>query len=215
MPAGLLRLRGPLLLALPVPALVFGVLYGRVLTRHYRAYGAEVADFIKVAEQTPPGGKAMGLVFDRKSRVMQVESALIGLPGFYPALRPALGSMVPPGYCGLRHMPCRPKVGPDFVTSPWNPVSFAPGKMLPTFDYYFVRSVPLGHDPWRGYHVMFEPVGMAGTWAVVRKRAGPVLPDPLPAAVPAAPAPPAPPPVPPAAAKPLPPAAGSARLRRP
>jgi hypothetical protein len=131
---------------------------------------------------------------------MQVESALVGLPGFYPALRPALGSMVPPGYCGLRHMPCRRKGQFDIVTSVWEPLKFSPKDMLPTFDYYFVRSAPAGYDPWRGYHHMFEPVAVSGTWAVFRKRPGPVVPDPPPA--PPAPLPPvvAPKPLPPAVA---------------
>ena len=205
-PAGLSRYRGALALALPLPALIFGIFYGRLLYVHYRAYGAEVAGFVEVAEKTPPGGKAMGLVFDRRSKVMQVESALVGLPGFYPALRPALGSMVPPTYCGLRHMPCRLKAAADFVTSPWVPASFSPGKMLPSFDYYFVHSAPAGHDPWRGYHGMFEPLAVSGTWAVFRKRPGPVVADaPPPPTVPVAAAPAA-------APAPLPPAATSGKL---
>jgi hypothetical protein len=195
-PAGLLRLRGIFVVLLPLPALVFGVYYGRQLYLHYRAYGQEVADFVAVAQKTPSGGKALGLVFDRKSKVMQVESALIGLPGFYPALRPALGSMVPPTYCGLRHMPCRLKAAADFTTPPWMPATFNAAKALPTFDYYFVRSAPPGIDLWRGYHGMFEPLARSGTWAVFRKRPGPVVPDPPPPA----PAPPAEPPPPSAAA---------------
>ncbi len=179
-PVGLLQLRGLLALALPVPALVLGGLYGVQLFRHYRAYGAEVAGFVTVAEKTPPGGKAMGLVFDRKSKVMQIESALIGLPDFYPALRPALGSMAPPHYCGLRHMPCRPKVGPGFVTSPWLPASFSPARMLPVFDYFFVRKQPPGFDLFRGYHGMVSLLAQSGEWRVYAKRPGPVVPDPPP-----------------------------------
>jgi hypothetical protein len=210
-PAGLLRLRGLLYLAIPLPALIFGMLYGRQLYLHYRAYGVEVAGFVAVAEKTPPGGKAMGLIFDRKSRVMQVESALLGLPGFYPALRPAKGSMVPPTYCGLRHMPCRPLASPDFVTNPWLPATFSPAKMLPTFDYYFVRSAPPGADLFRGYHGMVEPLAHSGTWSVFRKKPGPVVPDPLP------PLPPSPPvlaPVPPAPVGVKPPAEGAKALPR-
>jgi len=200
-PAGLLRLRGVFVLLLPVPALVFGMLYGRQLYVHYRAYGAEVAGFVAVASKTPPGGKAMGLVFDRRSAVMSVESALIGIPGFYPAMRPALGSMVPPAYCGLRHMPCRLKVAPDPTLSPWLPGSFAPAKMLPVFDYYFVRSLPPGFDLFRGYHGMVELLAQSGNWMVFRKRPGPLVVDPPPPApppvpVPAVVAPIAPPPLP-------------------
>ena len=181
-PAGLLRFRGTFALLLPLPALVFGVLYSRQLYLHYRAYGAEVAGFVAVAEKTPPGGKALGLVFDRKSQVMQVESALLGVPSFYPALRPAPGSMVPPAYCGLRHMPCRLKVGPEFATNVWAPASFAPAKMLPTFDTFFVRSLPHGFDLFRGYHGMVELVAQSGAWAAYRRKPGPIVPDPLPPA---------------------------------
>ena len=201
-PAGLLRLRGLPAALLPLPALAFGVVYGRQLYLHYRAYGAEVEGFVEVAKKTPSGGKALGLVFDRKSQVMQVESALVGVPDFYPALRPALGSMVPPAYCGLRHMPCRCKVARDFLTNPWAPSSFAPGRMLPIFDYFFVRSVPPGFDLFRGYHGMVELLAVSGKWSVFRKRPGPVVadPPPPPPAVPAR----APAPVVPVAAPPLP-----------
>jgi hypothetical protein len=106
-PAGLLRLRGLFAVLVPLPAVVFGVYYGHVLYTHYRAYGAEVAGFVDLAEKLPPGAKVMGLVYDRRSAVMHVESAIVGVPDFYAALRPAPGSMVPPAYCGLRHMPCR------------------------------------------------------------------------------------------------------------
>jgi hypothetical protein len=208
-PAGLLRLRGLFVLLLPVPALVFGMLYGRQLTLHYRAYGAEVAGFVEVAGKTPSGGKALGLVFDRKSAVMNVESALLGLPGFYPAMRPALGSMVPPTYCGLRHMPCRLKVEPGFALSPWDPAGFSPAKMLPTFDYFFVRSLPRGLDPFRGYHGMVELLAQSGNWMVFGKRPGPLVADPLP------PPPPAPAPVAaPLAAPPPPPVERAPREQR-
>jgi hypothetical protein len=179
-PAGLLRLRGLFVLLLPLPALVFGVLYGRQLYLHYRAYGAEVAGFVEVVEKTPPGGKAMGLFFDRRSAVMHVESALLGLPGFYPAMRPALGSMVPPTYCGLRHMPCQLKVAPTPFLSPWDPANFSPAKMLPVFDYFFVRNLPPGFDLFRGYHRMVELLAQSGNWMVFRKRSGPLVADPLP-----------------------------------
>jgi hypothetical protein len=192
-PAGLLRFRGLLAVLLPLPALVFGALYGRQLYIHYRMYAAEVAGFVAVAEKTPPGGKALGLVFDRTSRVMQIESALIGVPGFYPALRPAPGSMVPPNYCGERHMPCRLKVAPDFMTSPWVPASFVPAKVLPNFDYFFVRSRPPSFDLFAGYHGMIELLAQSGTWAVYRKKPGPVVPDPKPPAPRPVPVPPAPP----------------------
>jgi hypothetical protein len=192
-PSGLLRLRGAFAVALPIPAIVFGALYGGLLYRHYKAYGAEIAGFVEVAEKTPPGGKALGLVFDRRSAVMQVESTLIGIPSFYPALRPAKGSMVPPNYCGLRHMPCRLKVPHEIGTSPWSPSAFLPAAMLPTFDYFFVRSLPPNFDLFRGYHGMVELVARSGPWAAFRKKPGPIVPDPPRPVAPTALAPAAPP----------------------
>jgi hypothetical protein len=195
-PAGLLRLRGLAAVLLPLPALAFGVIYGRQLYTHYRAYGAEVAGFVELAQKVPAGGKAMGLVFDRRSAVMNVESAMVGVPDFYPALRPSPGSMVPPAYCGLRHMPCRCKISRDFMTNPWAPQAFSPAKMLPIFDYIFTRSLPPGADPFRGYHGMVELVGVSLPWAVFKKRPGPFVADP-PAPLPPKPAPIAPPTAPP------------------
>ncbi len=179
-PAGLLRLRGPLAWLLPVPALVLGISYGRQLFLHYRAYAGEVAGFVDLAERVAPGGKAIGLMFDRKSKVMSVESAMVGIPDFYPALRPAPGSMAPPAYCGLRHMPCRVKLGRNFITSPWVPASFAPASMLEIFDYVFTRGLPPGLDLFRGYHGMVELVGTAPPWALFRRRPGKLVPDPAP-----------------------------------
>lgn len=203
-PSGLLQLRGLLFVALPIPALAFGTLYGRQLYKHYKAYDAEIAGFVEVAQKTPPGGKALGLMFDRRSSVMQVESTLVGIPSFYPVLRPAPGSMVPPNYCGLRHMPCRLKVPPTFATSPWSPASFAPAAMLPTFDYFFVRSLPGNVDLFRGYHGMVELLAQSGPWAVFRRKPGPVVPDAPPPAPAAATLPPAVPVAPPVPAKVVP-----------
>jgi hypothetical protein len=112
-------------------------------------------------------------------------------------MRPALGSMVPPTYCGLRHMPCQLKAAPTPFLSPWDPASFSPAKMLPVFDYFFVRNLPPGFDLFRGYHRMVELLAQSGNWMVFRKRPGPLLADPLP--------PPAPPPVPAAAPPVVPP----------
>lgn len=189
-PAGLGRLRGPLVWLLPLPALGLGVVYGPQLYRHYRAYGDEVKGFVQLAQKALPGGKALGLVFDRKSKVMSIESALVGVPDFYPALRPAPGSMAPPSYCGLRHMPCRARLGREYFTSPWAPGSFAPARMLPIFDYFFTRSLPPSTDLFRGFHNMVELVGVAPPWALYHKRPGPLVPDPPPQP------PPAPPPAP-------------------
>jgi hypothetical protein len=214
-PAGLLRLRGIFALLLPLPALGFGVFYGHALYKHYRAYDTEVAGFVTLAEKIPPGSKVMGLVFDRRSAVMHVESAIVGVPDFYAALRPAPGSMVPPAYCGLRHMPCRTKVSRNFMTNPWAPQDFSPAQMLPIFDYIVTRSLPPGSDPFRGYHGMVEIAGVSLPWVVFKKRPGPLVADPPPPPPPKPPVPVMMPPPPPAALPPPAPAGRSAAAPKP
>jgi len=76
-PAGLGRVRGWLRLLVPVPAVILCAIYGYQLIVHYRLYGKETADFVEVMRKTPPGGKAMGVVFSRGSKVMRIESAFL------------------------------------------------------------------------------------------------------------------------------------------
>jgi hypothetical protein len=186
-PGALLRFQGlsrVLLLVLPV---MFGVLYGRQLIRHYQWYDTEVADFDAVLSRTPPGGRALGLVFDRSSRVMRIESAMVGMPNLYAALRPSPTAMVPIFYCGMRHMPCRRtekgRLLPD--PGPWGPNSLSPATAIDYFDYFFVRLPParpiFGADIAR-----LELLAQEGSWLVYRRK--PVAPPPaaLPAPVPPA-----------------------------
>jgi hypothetical protein len=67
-PAGLGRVRGWLRLLVPLPAVILCAIYGYQLIVHYRLFGKETADFVEVMRKTPPGGKAMGVVFSRGSR---------------------------------------------------------------------------------------------------------------------------------------------------
>src|SRR5207248_2213381 len=88
------RFRGSLGLLLSVPALVFCAVWGVELYQHYRRYAQEISDFRAVIAAARPGHRLLDLPFDRRSRVMSVESALIGLGSFYPLLEPAPRSMV-------------------------------------------------------------------------------------------------------------------------
>jgi hypothetical protein len=211
-----------MVLALPV---MFGVLYGRQLIRHYQWYDAEVADFDAVLAKTPPGGKALGLVFDRSSRVMRIESAMVGMPSLYAALRPSPTAMVPIFYCGMRHMPCRRlekgRLLPD--PGPWAPGSLSPAAAVDYFDYFFVRLPPA--RPIFGAEIArLELVAQQGSWLVYRRK--PVAQPPARAAAAPAPAPvvpvaalaPPPAPAPPSPAPPKPPepahAAGKPAAKR-
>ena len=171
-PGRLRRWRRPWSWLLPLPALVLCALYGRELVGHYRLYAAETADFLEVLEKTPPGARVVSLVFNRASRVMRIESAFVGMSGFYPALRPHPNSMVNVWYCGLRHMPCQPKPTTADFPKPWEPQRFNPDKSLPLFDYYFVRDLPRGFDLFKGQASQVEVFAQKGSWIVFRRRPG-------------------------------------------
>jgi hypothetical protein len=86
-PGALRRIDGLGRVFVLVPPVLLGALFGIEVVRHYRFYNTEVADFGAVLDKTPPGGRALGLVYDRASRVMRIESAMVGMPSLYAALR--------------------------------------------------------------------------------------------------------------------------------
>jgi hypothetical protein len=175
-PGSLRNLGGAVRPLLLLPALVVGGLYGQDLLRLYRLYDREVQDFSAVVERTPPGGKALGLVFDRSSRVLSVESALMGMPSLYPVLRPSAGSMTSLLYCGMRHMPCRRKEPPVAIPEldPWTPEQWAPEKAIDFFDYFFVRLPPPGSPIFAGATPRVELLAQSGSWLVYRRKPAPV-----------------------------------------
>ena len=171
-PSGLLRFEGwsrPLVVM--APALVFCGLFGQDLVKRYRLYDKEVSDFSYVVKKLPAGGRVVNLPYDRYSRVMNIESAFLGLANLYPALRPAPGSMMPLLYCGMRHMPCRLKKNapplPD--PTPWLPNNFNPETAVPFFDYYLMR-MPPGRPIFGAMHSRMELVAMKGAWVAYRRR---------------------------------------------
>jgi len=171
-PAGLAKVRGWLRLVIPLPAVIMCALYGYQLITHYRAFGKETADFVEVLHKTPPGGKAVGMVFSRASRVMRVESIFLGLVDYYPATRSAPGSMAPLPYCGMHDIPCTAKPAGAILPNPWQPMDVSVGKTPPVFDYFFVRSPPPNVNPFGPYLGSVEVLARSGTWTVYRKKTG-------------------------------------------
>jgi hypothetical protein len=169
-PAGLKRLPAEMRALLPLPAVIFGVLYGRELTSHYRRYGEETADFVAMLDRAEPGHRALGLVFDRQSRVMRIESTFLGIANYYVGAHNNPGSMTPLWYCGMRHIPCR--LTPEFAQlpdpGPWLPGRLDPERAVPFFDYFFVRSPPRG-ELFGSQQWAVELVAHQGTWWLWRR----------------------------------------------
>jgi hypothetical protein len=189
-PGSLRRLGGMMRPMLLLPALLASGAYAGELIRHYRYYDDEVADFDEVVRQTPPGGRALGLVFQRDSRVMRIEGALIGLPSLYPALKPSPTAMVPLPYCGMRHMPCRRlTAGPPPAPSAWAPWSLQTQPAIDFFEYFFVRLPP--NRPIFGESLdRLELIAHQRSWLVYRRKPGPSPAQTEPAAAAAAGVPP-------------------------
>lgn len=182
-PPGLRRFRGVAALVVATPVAYVCAVYGIELVKHYQLFGEEVADVADVMEKTPPGGRAIGVIFNRRSRVMGVESPFVGMAGYYVALHPSPTSFTPLSYCGLRHMPCRYRIGapalPD--AGPWNPAGFHAPTQVPFYDYFFLRSPTINVFGDRGSEV--EQLHISGSWVVYRRRPT----APAPSAVPSPP----------------------------
>jgi hypothetical protein len=169
-PRGLLHFPVSVRTVLTLPALVFGVAWGLQLVQHYQVYARETADFRALVNVMEPGRKAIGMPFDRRSRVMRIESAFLGLANFYPVLKPAPGSMVPLMYCDMLHMPCvkKPlaKSLPD--PSPWSPDRLDMEQAVKFYDYFLIRSPPRDVFGKQGVHV--ELVMHRGQWWLWRRK---------------------------------------------
>ena len=167
-PAGLRRLPWHTSLLALAPVVVLGALYGNNVNAQYHAYHDEIKDFITVLNHTPRDGKLMGIIFDRSSKVMRIESAVVGLPGFYVATHPDPRTMVPIHYCGMRHMPCgAPKVVP--WPGPWNSVPFNWDETYALFDYYLVRHGTPMPELMGPLAPKLQLVTKSGEWATFRK----------------------------------------------
>lgn len=171
-PGWLLRCPPRWLPLLALPALLPSLGHGFELCRHYLDFGRETADFAAVLDKTPPGGRVLGLVYARPSRVFSNESLLVGLPSYYPVERAAPSSMVPLTYCGMRHMPCRLRNPVDKPPDPgaWSPGNLETQRALGYFDYFFVRSGPSVERIFGRRAADVEELARAGTWVVYRRR---------------------------------------------
>jgi hypothetical protein len=169
-PRGLRRFTGGLGVLLAVPALVFCAVWGVELYEHYHRYAEEVSDFRAVMAAAKPGHRLLNMPYERRSRVMTVESTFIGMGSFYPLLRPSPKSMVPLQYCDMMHMPCARKPGtalPD--TTPWLPdMDF--DKSVAFYDYFLVRSPPPKSSVFGKHKAELELIARRGPWSLYQRK---------------------------------------------
>lgn len=167
LPAGAVPSR--MMRMLYVAILLLGLTFASVVTRQYHAFAREIADFQQILARVPKGGRAVGLVFDAESKVMNVDSIFRGLPSLYIALKPAPSSMVALRYCGMRHFPCLPTARAASVPAPnpWTPDQFEAPAALAFFDYVLIRGrVPKTLFPRRSV----VKLAKRGTWTAYRSR---------------------------------------------
>jgi hypothetical protein len=174
-PRGLRRYtRASLLIGtlLAIPAVVFGIVWGRELLRHWRLYADETADFRVVMGVTKPNHRLFGMPFERRSRVLRVESAMIGMGHFYPVLKPGPKSMVPLMYCDMLHMPCVRRSPLEALPdpSPWLPGQLDPDKGVPFYDYFLVRALPPGRDLFGKRKGEVELLVHKGAWWLYQRK---------------------------------------------
>jgi hypothetical protein len=176
-PRGPLRVPARVRAAMLVASLLVCGWYGVELARHYRMYAGEVADFAAVLDQIPPGGRLLGLVFDRYSRVMRIESALVGLPAYYPVERRSRASFVPLRYCGMRHIPCRPRPGAPALLAPdaWFPQQLAatPRLVVEQYDYVLARGQAAAMRVLATVAPQLTVLAERGDWVAFRTQRGP------------------------------------------
>ncbi|MDZ4697082.1 MAG: hypothetical protein SGI86_18240 [Deltaproteobacteria bacterium] len=169
-PAGLGRISGFMRVGVMLPALLIGVLWSHSLFIHYRAYREEIADFAAVLRQTPADGKAVGIIYNRRSTVLRNESVLVGLTGFHVAARKSKTSMVPLAYCGMRHIPCAIKPNAPRLSHPgaWLEQPFEWPSLIDDFDVIYVRSSP--YELLQGHARDLQTVAHVGSWISLRKK---------------------------------------------
>src|SRR5207244_754014 len=132
-------------------------------------------DFARVLDQTPPGGKALGLVYDRDSKVVQASGALAGLPWYYSVERRGQGgqgvtTMAQP-FCALPNMPCRLREIPlrPPAPGPYAPQDLDVREALRYFDYILTEGAPPPGKLFGARAGAVERLAAAGAWVVYRR----------------------------------------------
>ena len=152
------RVRPGLLGAGLVSALVLAVPLGRA----FHTFDLEAAPLLRFAEETPPGPRIMGLVFDPGSRVMQHPVFL------HAAAVPARlrGGITNFSFARTPHSPIRYRgAPPPTFPSEWRPDGFRWDTMGPAYTHFLVRGVDPRAVFGGRYGTNVTPVDVAGGMA--------------------------------------------------
>ncbi|MGZ3446723.1 MAG: hypothetical protein ACXWLG_15645, partial [Myxococcaceae bacterium] len=128
------RLRPMLLVAGGLAALVLALPLGGA----FHAFDAEAAPLLRFAEETPPGPRIMGLIFEPGSRVVRHPVFL------HAAAVPArlCGGITNFSFARTPHSPIRYRGSPPpTFPSEWRPDGFRWDSMAPAYDHFLVRGV--------------------------------------------------------------------------
>ena len=133
-PALASRVRPAVLVGGLVSALVLAIPLGR----GFHAFDLEAAPLLRFAEETPPGARIMGLIFDPGSRVMKHPVFL------HAAAVPARlrGGITNFSFARTPHSPIRYRgAPPPTFPSEWRPDGFRWETMGPAYTHFLVRGV--------------------------------------------------------------------------
>jgi len=158
------RVRPALLGAGLFSALVLAVPLGNA----FHAFDLEAAPLIRFAEETPPGPRIMGLVFDPGSRVMKHPVFL------HAAAVPARlrGGITNFSFARTPHSPIRYRgAPPPTFPSEWRPDGFRWDSMGPAYSHFLVRGVDPRAVFGGRYGSEVTPVDMAGGMAWLENHA--------------------------------------------
>jgi len=134
--------------------------------RKVAAFQREVEGFASLVERMSPGGRALGLVFDRASAAGIRLPVFVHFASYYQALR---GGDVGFSFVGLPSIPLRYRAGAQAPhPGEWAPQDFRWESMGPRYDYFLLRGVPVGDAARLAEHA--ERVGEGGGFTLYRRR---------------------------------------------
>jgi hypothetical protein len=141
-----------------------------VAFRKVADFQGQVRGFAGLVDRMEPGGRALGLIFDRGEGGPVNRPVLMHFAAYYPALR---GGDVGFSFAGLPAIPVRYRPGSQAPhPSEWRPQDFRWETMGQHYDYFLVNGTARGDAERLGEHT--DLVAEEGGWRLWARRGGPV-----------------------------------------